>query len=624
MEELFKQSFNYAIIKVFKNYSNVSDRSVNYKIHKIDQDVEEIDPFQMPVKKYTISAVEKQVAFDMRLFKKGAKKTDFFYTTNPTHSFENHALPGVPTIEYEPITLIDPLYSKLQNNRYSNNNFETTKDRHIKSHYNNPFVSIRIFKIERWIKRDGDKITIKFYVMTRIRNANCIYFTKITNSTTVTFNLRSGNFTIITFSSGKKKKVEHFYCNSFNALKTSLPIFYNIKESNVGKTSYLYKEYIDTFDTNQFQFTLEKVLGFTGISFSDKSDILAENFVNIWMLRFAEIKKIKMPNEGYRLLKWFYPTEKYLKKNDRKLVASVLDRFGVKSNITIKILHQFPYMDIQELVELCWLFGKDFSKYVGNINPIFFRENADARFRNDMQAKSILLYRDRIIYNILDSEKEKIMHILNDICHKSTTAFHPIHSIGMIKDHFDMLNKVREYYPEMKLNAKTGESFTAEHAELSKINSHIKRAWSTHYVFDDRMVLAMEEPMKVLFLEQIRIFNPIILKTTEDFFEEGSYMHHCVGSYVDHTKTMIISLRYESERVTCEFRTSNGKCVQMRYFSNTDPPEYFEKALEELENRFARLYEARAPLEPKDKLKINLVINGIKVKPEHILEDNLF
>jgi hypothetical protein len=62
----------------------------------------------------------------------------------------------------------------------------------------------------------------------------------------------------------------------------------------------------------------------------------------------------------------------------------------------------------------------------------------------------------------------------------------------------------------------------------------------------------------------------------------------------------------------------------MRYFSNTDPPEYFEKALEELENRFARLYEARAPLEPKDKLKINLVINGIKVKPEHILEDNLF
>ena len=60
-----------------------------------------------------------------------------------------------------------------------------------------------------------------------------------------------------------------------------------------------------------------------------------------------------------------------------------------------------------------------------------------------------------------------------------------------------MLNKVREYYPEMKLNATTWESFNAEHAELSKINSHIKRAWSTHYVFDDRMALAMEEPIEV-------------------------------------------------------------------------------------------------------------------------------
>jgi hypothetical protein len=618
MEELFKQSFNYAIIRVFKNYSNVSNRSTKYNVTSIDEDLEEIDPFQESVKKYTVSAVKKPPhAFYAKLYKKGAIRTNFFYVTNPTESFENHALPGSPRVEYEPIDLINALCS--EGNKFQDY-FETTKDRHIKSHYNNPFVSIRIHKIERHIKRDGDKITIKFYVMTRTRNVNCIYFKKITNSTTITFNLHTGNFTIITFSSGKKKKVKHFYCNSFNALKTSLHRFYNIKESNVGKTSCLYKEYIDTFNTNQFQFALEKILGIKNISFSEKSEILTENFVKIWMERFVELKKIKMSDNGDRLLKWFYPTEKYLKKNDRKLVAAVLDRFGVKSNITIKILHQFPYTNIQELVELCRLFGKGFSKYIGNINSVFFTYSNNY-ISNDMQAKSMLLYRDRIIYNILDSEKEKIVHILNNLSTILNNLSTIGHSITMINDHFDMLNKVREYYPEMKLKAKTWESFNAEHAELSKINAHIKRAWSTHYVFDDRMVLAMEEPMKILFLEQIRIFNPIILKTTEDFFEEGTYMHHCVGSYVDHTNTMIISLRYGLERVTCEFRINTGKCIQMRYFYNQNPPEYFDKALKELENRFTRLYEARAPLAPKDKLKIKLVINGIEVKPESVLPE---
>ena len=50
--------------------------------------------------------------------------------------------------------------------------FDTTKDRHIKNYYNNPFCEIRVKTIERSIRRHGDKITLKVYSHTKFRRFN--------------------------------------------------------------------------------------------------------------------------------------------------------------------------------------------------------------------------------------------------------------------------------------------------------------------------------------------------------------------------------------------------------------------------------------------------------------------
>ena len=88
--------------------------------------------------------------------------------------------------------------------------------------------------------------------------------------------------------------------------------------------------------------------------------------LDFWLHQiFIEKKCIKTPNvnaEGF--LTKFYPTEKYLKKNNRKLVQSVLDLLDMKDNFTIKLLHKYPFINIRLLKTLHSLLGG--SKYVNH------------------------------------------------------------------------------------------------------------------------------------------------------------------------------------------------------------------------------------------------------------------
>ena len=644
MEELFKQSFNYAVIKVFKNYSDRITRNLKPETIEVYGDVTEIDMLQEPVKKYTVTAMARPVTYDLRLYLKGKKKTNFFYTTQPTDSFENHAIANHPVVEYEGIDLINPATS-LKNKE--KDYFETTKDRHIKAHYNNPFASIEVIKIERWIKKDGDKITMKMFMQSRNRNLNNIYFAKSTSSTTITFNLRTGNFTIVTFTSGRKSKMKHFYCNSFNALKQSLHVFYKIKEGTVNKSSSVYKEYVDTFDTIQFQFAIKSALSLGEISFGATADILSANFVDRWMTRFVEIKKIKVPDKGERLLQWYYPTERFLKKNEYKLVAAVLDRFGLKSKVTIKLLHLYPHLDLIGLSQLCQLFGDEYPKYLGNVNERFFDANSSHSI-NDQSGKSILLDDSRRVrYILTDYEKESIINILNDACIHNPdvpggmTLISNYGAISTILDHFAIIERIKPYYPETSLKARKWDTFNAEHSLYSKYEREIKKGYSVEVIFESPVLQEIEKVMEVVELDKIepimyfenvrdriawerqiantpvhaiqRVFEPKLLRSSDDYFEEGCYMNHCVAGYLENDYSIIVSLRLGKERVTCEYAVKDRRCIQAKYFHNQKPPQYFEKALKMLDDRISRI---PFPIKPLDRRRVPLVINGVEVKPQ--------
>lgn len=661
MEEIFKQSFSFAQIRLFKNYSNLDKVNTLHEVSFDDITEDNIakkmkeDPFRVVTldqftSQYIASTINRDKIYTLRLYPKDNNRK-FFYASEdcprniPKDGKYVHDYHGFISGAYETVRLVSASPVSINS---SYDWFDTTKDTQIKRHYMNPFAGISIHKIERWIKKDGDKITIKVYQHFRERKMNSKYFTKRSKSITMTFNLKTGNFTAINFDKSHNHKSGNFYTNTFMSLKTHLAQIYDVSNL-MSPRSTLYPQFTKEFDIPTFHFAIRKAFNFNkpnllwslDAPFS-KTDVklIAIDFFDEWIPKFIDAKKIKAPNHCNRLLTNFYPTEKYLKKNERKLVASILDRFGVKSNVTIKILHEHPDMNMLSLVRLCYIFGKNYPKYIGNIKLGFFDRYTNMEKMDDMYAKNALLdTANPRFMELQEGEKGNLIKIINDyITNLGVYDIGTNHAlVDYIYDHFNMMKRVREYYPDMRLTARTYEVFSNQHIELSKIENTIKRGYTIEYVFDETTVREIERPIIITRLGDLDLpaefsnitdktyvpgvsvnlkvdaFTPVILKTGEEYSEEGSYMHHCVSSYINTETSMIISLRIGRERVTCEFYTKNGSCVQARYFNNQNPPEHYREALGELNDRLRKSAGRLAPLEKK---KIRLQINGKDIVTE--------
>ena len=141
-----------------------------------------------------------------------------------------------------------------------------------------------------------------------------------------------------------------------------------------------------------------------------------------------------------------------------------------RSKVTIKILHKYPNLDIQGLVYFSKLFGKDFPKYIGNINSKVFENSYFLNKhleQNNINKFSLLfdysiMNELHILYDIRDKEKEIIVKLIN-----STTTQRSLSadSFTNIIDHFKMIKIVREYDPNCEFRAKTKTEFQNEHLE---------------------------------------------------------------------------------------------------------------------------------------------------------------
>jgi len=178
-----------------------------------------------------------------------------------------------------------------------------------------------------------------------------------------------------------------------------------------------------------------------------------------------------------------------------------------------------------------------------------------------------------------------------------------------------------------------------EHNRYSAMERNIKKGYSTHLIFERHIIDEIERPIEVIISNDLPIeylpdpkdqrayekmyanhvstytkyvFEPKLLKTSEDYSGEGSYMHHCVAGYIDYSTSIIVSLRCGTDRVTCEYNTKSKKLVQARYFSNKNAPDYYTKALKALDDRIRSI---PLPIKPSDKRLVPLLINGKPVIP---------
>jgi len=610
MEDIITQKFSYATITVFKDYSKIDDKkkslnSMSVNLDDFDGDDEETifekrkQQIKFLVEDLRKPSVGRIVEFPEKM---GNKKTRFFY--------------GEPNI------------NERTSINYAINKFETRNDRHIKRHYGNPFSEIAVNTIERSIRRHGDKITIKVYRHNRYRPFNSIYFKQSSSVESVTFNTVTGNFTTCSMTKHGKKISKTFRTNSFTMLEVQFSQGGIIDMRKVlDDDSSLMIEYKETFNNRDFIYNLDKTLKLNqNIIFNGKW------FVQLMLERFVETKQIKVSNDYGLWIKKYYPTEKFLKKNERKLVASILDMFQIKSKITIKIMHRNSKLDIHSLARLCYLFGDNYSKYIASIDMKHF-DNSTIEPVEMGCSKFVFAQENKNHgFDITNNEKENIVKILNNLkC--ETGGFLRLSSeketliggrfIGDLIDHFNMIKKLRKYIPDLYLKSKNIDEFHKEHSDLSKMVGMIKKGWVIEYVFVDKMVEDVEKPVDVkIDLDDNNVgeitFYPHILKREEEYKEEGDFMHHCVATYADKEKSIIVSIRTENQqdRVTCEFDCQTGKLIQARHFCNNRPPGDMELAVQQLEVK-TKYYARMGLLRSLEKKKSPVKINGIELINEH-------
>lgn len=581
MEILLSQRYHYAQIRVYKDYTKLEDK------HKIQRMLHSNDDI------FYI----KETGTKLPLRSKN-KKNVYYFTNGTDDQDDKFFLQCGP------------------------NDFYTTKDRHIKRHFGRPFSAVSIKIFERTIVKRDDKITIKIYKSSKTRNVNCKHFKKSYNVYSLTINLKTGNFTVTKISKSGKTKTTLFRTNIFthhlqdvidNVINTTFHVNSNYESLNVEMNKafdqdVFYNEFIKVFPTSSVKITKPRTY----------------NFLSELINHFVIKKEIKVPNGDFRfLIKNFYPTEKYLKKNDRKLIASVLDLLGIKSKITIKILHDVPNIDLIGLRTICKIFGNDYPKYIGLIDENIIK-NSFIKDKNVYTKNQILpSFPNELEYSLTKEEKYNLLKIINSTQEGFTTCL-SMEVANDIRDHFDMIKKLREYDPNIKMRAKNGLEFREEHRELTKLVSAIKKGWVIQYVFDEKTLNDIEQKIDSHYFvdEQNdiadRIFiYPHILKREEEYIEEGNFMHHCVATYADKDKSIIISLRTEDQmdRVTCEFDIQTGECIQSRHFCNGQPPLKFEEAIFELRKKVKRNAKY-GTLNWKEKIMVPITINGIEVKPE--------
>ena len=595
MEDLITQRFRFASITLYKDYCNLEEK----KTTKYSQIV---DPFSF----------SDTTGFNTIPFNKPHRKTKtkFFYNDKDDNDGNNYVT----------------LKHAYKNKKSGSVEFDTTKDRHIKRHFANPFARITLHTIERSVRRHGDKITIKIYKQYKSRDVNSKYFKKHFNVESLTINLKTGNFTILSLTSTKNGNATRFRTNSFfelSQLCRKNSGLFKQKINYISTISNVFSDFEREFSDLDFNFVIGQELGF---KFEDYS-MEPEKFVRDLIKFFVEKKKIKTPNEYENLLCCLYPTEKYLKKNDRKLVSSILDMFGIKSKITIKLLHKIPNIDVMSLSKLCYLLGKDHGKYIGNISEDSFKKSD---YNSGEITAQIIMFKENHTgfknheYNINDDEKDNIVRILNT---QRKNTIHGSNSfIDTIYDHFNMIKQVSEFDPNIRMRAKNFEDYYTEHTELSKMITAIQKGWVIEYQFHPDTIKDLETPLDVKInlsdSEQdptwvTETFYPVILKREEEYVEEGKTMHHCVATYADKDKSIIVSIRTKdmTDRVTCEFDTQTGICVQARHFCNGNPPGDMELAVEQLKLK-TKKYAKLGMLNNTEKKRVPVKINGIEIKKE--------
>lgn len=414
--------------------------------------------------------------------------------------------------------------------------FKTNNINVIKKLYPDPFAEIDSEITQYKIIKDGYKIKIIKRTHSNVRKVNQKFFKESYHMSMLMFNTATNNITACEIIKNGKKKAVKIRTNCFNFIERV--------------SSRLMSSRIPGWH--------KAIMTAVNIDIAHPETIL---------YNFVKTKQIKTPNEYFDLVKYYYPGQKFLKKNDNKLIQAILDKQGVKSKRTNSILNMRPYpTTLSAIKAIVNLFGINYIQYIK-----IFDQMPNSPFSSPRDVKSYP------INLISHNEKMKLINIINsfDIS---------ILQLSDFDDHLFMISAIKNSGGKFKIKAKTMKEFYNEHNSLTTMHELLRKGKYINITYSERLSI-LETPI----LHENITYTPHILKTEHEYILEGHHMHHCVSGYIMKPESLIISLRKESEQVTIEYDTKSGDLIQKQFYCNSVPPEYFNEPILTLSKKVKKL-----------------------------------
>jgi hypothetical protein len=401
----------------------------------------------------------------------------------------------------------------------------TNNEEYYVENYGNPLCTVEQDTITVVIEEEGDKISLKLFFGYRRRMRGVKYFKVVKNVDYITVNRKTGDV-YVGYLHGyqnkrkfsKKLRRNYFADGILSVFKNKLRNCMNINNFMVDDVNTVLNTVIGAF-TNKIDGNIYKDL--------DEDERL--------FLFYLKKRGVKFPNNFsvYRTHLIGPVIRKKLNKNGGKLVDAFMEVNNLKGKILKSALHECNRINMDVYKYAVNVFGQDrLNQDEGVIVKLLSSKN----HVNNGQ------YKDRIKELMTPSELDRYYKMF-----KSTYATEESYDIYTLSDHIRMYVQLKNYGENVKWMSDGSDRnfYQNEHLDWTDTIQHYSTGTFTRIY---------PKILDEMLSNEIDGYNPVLLKTSEQYNEESSFQSNCVKGYISKVGSMIISLRKDGQRATIEYK----------------------------------------------------------------------
>ena len=391
------------------------------------------------------------------------------------------------------------------------------------------------------VERDENKICLKIFYYEKRRRVGKIFFAKRTSIDFITYRVKDGALfygSVGNYHSkkGSTKRLRRFVFGQEDILMRKKSIIRDINGLICTEENKF--EQITECDSK-----VDPIIQFINLVTNGE----CEDYEGFYKFILKK-QSVKFPNNIMSFIDSGYPIvdKKSRDKFDGKYIDTFMFNRGYMGKKVKRVLHKVKKFNPQVFDSISIFLGYDYIlKTLTDEELIEVFQFGGNQF--------FFLPENSLIKNCSENEKKNILKII-------LLSVKGFTDINIVSDHLRFYQTINKFEKCVWRSSNLKE-FTDEHLSWSNIFSSYEEGYFNR-IYSEKFVKMVEM--------SIGTYDPIILKSSDEYNEESRVQSNCVRTYIKKANSLIVSLRDSSNyknRATIEYRIFfNGKTLGLKRF----------------------------------------------------------